>query len=95
MFYYLKNNKIILVIVIILIIIVIKNAFTNNMEKFNSEKLDDSNFITEDNELKSTTGKLFVDIKGGINFPGVYEMNEGDRVVDVIEKAGGMTHDNS
>lgn len=32
-----------------------------------------------------------VDIKGQINEPGIYTMAEGDRVIDVIEKAGGLT----
>ena len=31
-----------------------------------------------------------VDIKGQINNPGIYTMEKGSRVIDVIEKAGGM-----
>lgn len=34
---------------------------------------------------------LKVDIKGEINAPGIYSMLLGDRVIDVIEKAGGLT----
>ena len=34
---------------------------------------------------------LKVDIKGEINAPGIYELNSSSRVIDVIEKAGGLT----
>ncbi len=36
---------------------------------------------------------LFVDVKGAVEQPGVYEMTEENRVKDVIEKAGGLTKD--
>ncbi|MBM7577716.1 helix-hairpin-helix domain-containing protein [Jeotgalibacillus terrae] len=32
---------------------------------------------------------IFVDIKGAIKRSGVYEMNNGDRVIDLVEQAGG------
>ena len=34
---------------------------------------------------------LKVDIKGEINNPGIYELKSSSRVIDVIEKAGGLT----
>lgn len=34
---------------------------------------------------------LSVDIKGEINSPGIYTMKESSRVIDVIDKAGGLT----
>ncbi len=34
---------------------------------------------------------LKVDIKGQISFPGIYSLPKDSRVVDVIEKAGGLT----
>ena len=34
---------------------------------------------------------IFVDVKGEVNNPGVYEVSNGFRVIDVIEKAGGFT----
>lgn len=33
---------------------------------------------------------LIVDVKGAVKNPGVYEATEGDRVNDIIKKAGGM-----
>jgi competence protein ComEA len=35
--------------------------------------------------------KVVVDVKGEIKQPGVYQSNQSERVMDVIEKAGGLT----
>lgn len=35
--------------------------------------------------------KIMVDIKGAIEKPGVYEADEGERVIDLITRAGGFT----
>ncbi len=35
--------------------------------------------------------RYFVDIKGAVYFPGVYQVNEHERVIDVIQLAGGLT----
>ncbi|PLS01217.1 helix-hairpin-helix domain-containing protein [Neobacillus cucumis] len=35
--------------------------------------------------------KIMVDVKGQVTSPGVYESNAGERVIDVIEHAGGLT----
>ncbi|OOE13681.1 helix-hairpin-helix domain-containing protein [Fictibacillus arsenicus] len=46
---------------------------------------------TEKNEEESiVSGPIMVDVQGSVNRPGVYEMNNGDRVIDVIKKAGGF-----
>ncbi len=37
--------------------------------------------------------RYFVDIKGAVYFPGVYQLNEHDRVIDVIQLAGGLTQE--
>jgi competence protein ComEA len=37
------------------------------------------------------TDKIMVDVKGEIKLPGVYESNKGERVMDVINRAGGVT----
>lgn len=36
---------------------------------------------------------IYVDIGGEVNVPGVYEVSEGTRLFQVIEKAGGLTED--
>ena len=39
------------------------------------------------------TGKIYVDIGGEVNTPGVYEVVDGTRLFEVIEQAGGLTED--
>lgn len=38
----------------------------------------------------SATDTIWVDIKGAVAIPGIYEMHEGTRVADVIYQAGGV-----
>ena len=47
------------------------------------------------NTTKVTTSnikeeKIFVDVKGAVKKPGVYEMNSSDHVIDAIKMAGGL-----
>lgn len=55
-------------------------------------KKDDS-YIVEENIIKEEIidKKLIIDIKGEINKPGTYEMNENDRIMDAVEISGGIT----
>ena len=48
---------------------------------------------TEESAIETTTEvqqNFFVDVKGAVREPGVYEFSYGDRVIDAIEKAGGL-----
>ncbi len=47
----------------------------------NEEQVEDQSFLLEE---------VVVDVKGAVKRPGVYTMAEGDRLVDAIEKAGGL-----
>ena len=48
--------------------------------------------LAEKTEVSTTQETvIFVDIKGAVKNPGVYQMKVGDRVKDAIEAAGGMT----
>ncbi|WP_413308648.1 helix-hairpin-helix domain-containing protein [Bacillus sp. 1P10SD] len=42
-------------------------------------------------EQKEKIDKIMVDVKGQIKQPGVYQVSTGDRVIDVISRAGGLT----
>ena len=60
--------------------------------------MDNEEIIEEDISLNITTTstklnneKKFVDVKGSVVNPGVYEFEENDRVIDAIELAGGLT----
>lgn len=48
---------------------------------------------TSQEEQLQDKSTLVVDIKGEIHSPGVYQMEQGDRVIDVVQKAGGFTED--
>ncbi|KAB8127448.1 hypothetical protein F9U64_17530 [Gracilibacillus oryzae] len=47
--------------------------------------------VEEDTEMEEEEITKMVDIKGEVVHPGVYEIREGDRVKDVIARAGGLT----
>jgi len=47
----------------------------------------------EKNILKNTSETVYVDIKGAVNNPGVYEVDSDSRVIDVIKIAGDLTED--
>lgn len=42
-------------------------------------------------EFEEQKEKIYVQISGEIKYPGVYEMENGDRVFQLVEKAGGLT----
>lgn len=46
----------------------------------------------KDAEKKELPEKIMVDVKGQIKLPGVYLSNSGERVIDVINRAGGLTN---
>ena len=56
---------------------------------------DDENVVAREEIIRTTALKeeefVKVDIKGAVKKPGVYEVNNGMRVIDVIEKAGGLS----
>lgn len=51
----------------------------------------DANVETEEVDNSQTEVLMYVDIKGEVINPGVYVFDENERVIDIIEKAGGIT----
>jgi competence protein ComEA len=47
----------------------------------------------EKEENKKIVSAMMIDVQGSVVNPGVYKMNEGDRVIHAIEKAGGFLPD--
>lgn len=45
---------------------------------------------SQESASPSPTVTIIVDVAGEVAEPGVYEFNEGDRVIDAIERAGGQ-----
>lgn len=64
-----------------------------------SEKKDEMFFTSNENYEESDEAleenkrsNIFIDIDGAVNKPGVYELRDGDRVIDAINMAGGLSY---
>lgn len=55
------------------------------------EQPEEINEIKEIKEVSEEPKKIKIDIKGEVNEPGVYELEEGNRVSDAIKIANGLT----
>ena len=87
-----NNKKLIILISSIVILIVALLSFINK-EDNNEEKIS-LNTITKTNETTIKENESFyVDVKGSVKKPGVYNFRENDRVIDAINLAGGLKKD--
>ena len=92
--YYDYKKQIIIGLLAIFLITISIIYFKLSMVKEDSEPID---VVVEDNkdeELIEETEeerKIKVNVKGAINNPGVYELDELSRVIDAIEISGGLT----
>ncbi len=90
------KRKIITIGIIILIIIGISiYMFFNNEEQENiieEVNIEDNNSLqNEIEESKEEKTKIIIDISGEVNSPGVITLEEGARIIDAINAAGGTT----
>ena len=91
--YEIYKTKIMIVVVLILLIIVSIFYFlfhSKDVDKPIEVAIEDDNKIEiiNENEEKKV---IKVNVKGAINAPGVYELDESARVIDAIEISGGLT----
>ena len=92
-----KKKKIKIVAVPVLVIAAVLFFWLNSGS--DEIKIDEGNSsaIEEDGvsqqEVNSTQSHLYVDIGGEVMKPGVYEVSDGTRLFEVIDKAGGLTED--
>lgn len=85
-----QKHKPIIILIIVIIILIILNLYMLLLLNKNENKEEEP--IIETKEEKEEKPKLLkVDIKGEILHPGLYEVNENSRVMDIIDKAGGLT----
>lgn len=87
----LKNNWLIFVIGIVMIVIlfIINSDVFNHSEANNYPIISSAhNLEVEDTSLETT---VIVDVKGAVNHPGVYEVDQDVRINDVIKMAGGFS----
>lgn len=91
-----KNLIFILIILSILVFLFYDKAFsTEDSKEQSSEEIVNSKPVelTTEESSKNEESKKFVDVKGEVVKPGVYEFNGVVRVSDIIELAGGFTED--
>lgn len=69
-----------------------QNGFANSISS--SESSSTSVASTEEDSRSSSTAnqQMYVDVKGAVKNPGVYQINANMRVVDAINLAGGYNH---
>lgn len=85
-----RFKKPIIAIALILIIFGITlYTDSNNEIKTESKESLKSAVVTE--TTKKANDKVYIDIKGAVKKPGVYEMDSNYRVIDVVNVAGGFT----
>jgi len=76
---------------ICLLIYVASFTYLYNLIKKQNTKINKEETIPE--QVVNETEEIYVDIKGYVNKPGVYKINDNLRVIDVINEAGGLKKD--
>lgn len=95
-----RHKKEILICIIVIILLSCGGVYFYNFNLNNKKEKKDTedNLIVKkknsnkENKEDNNSETLYkVDIKGEINSPGIYALNQNQRVIDVINSAGGLT----
>ena len=79
---------------ILLILVGLGGLFSKKEESVEETTVVETTMLAEKSEVSTTQETvIFVDIKGAVKNPGVYQMKVGDRVKDALEAAGGLTEE--
>ena len=79
---------------ILLILMGVGGLFSKKEESVEGTTVVETTMLVEKTEVSTTQETvIFVDIKGAVKNPGVYQMKVGDRVKDALEAAGGLTEE--
>lgn len=84
----LYGKKMLIMIIGGIFLLIIVLLFYLKMEEDNSNT--NLSFASATSQTTTNKVKKYIDIKGSVKNPGVYEFNENDRVIDAIELAGGL-----
>ena len=77
---------------ILLILVGVGGLFSKKEESVEETTVVETTVLAEKTEASTTQETvIFVDIKGAVKNPGVYQMKVGDRVKDALDAAGGLT----
>ena len=90
--YYIEKYKVIIILAFIILGLLIGLIFSiTNKEEEKVEEISTTILDSEvDKEEEVIVENIKVDIKGMVENPGVYELSNEDRVIDVINEAGGL-----
>jgi competence protein ComEA len=66
-------------------------SVVSNVENFVPTEVKDENEIQKTQNQTEEIVIIIVDVKGQVKMPGVYSSKQGERVIDVIQRAGGLT----
>ena len=68
-------------------------SFNSDVKTVEPEVIALSDDEEKDEIIEDTFETIFIDIKGEVVNPGVYEIQIGDRVIDAVQMAGGFTNE--
>ena len=88
-----KKQWIILIFIIVIIIGVVGYYLYTNFQQISYENLEDDEFeeeIIENEIVEEEVETIVVHIAGAVRKEGIVELNDGARIVDAINKAGGL-----
>ena len=79
---------------ILLLLVGVGGLFSKKEESVEGTTVVETTMLAEKTEVSTTQETvIFVDIKGAVKNPGVYQMKVGDRVKDALDAAGGLTEE--
>lgn len=84
-----KKFKKVIFLSIIVIILIFFLIYNNHSSKYN--EIMEEDFYIETNNITQETKKIILHITGEVKNPGIIEIDEGSRLIDAIEAAGGAT----
>ena len=77
---------------VLLLLVGVGGLFSKKEEDVEELAVVETTVLAEKTEVSTTQeAVIFVDIKGAVKNPGVYQMKSGDRVKDALDAAGGLT----
>ena len=77
---------------VLLLLVGVGGLFSKKEEAVEEVTVVETTVLAEKTEVSTTQeAVIFVDIKGAVKNPGVYQMKSGDRVKDALDAAGGLT----
>ena len=92
-----KQKRVVLIIIIVVVIVIIIYIYNSN--KIDNSELDEDMLVisnSENNTIENITEEkdmIIVHITGAVKTPGIVKLEEGSRIEDAINKAGGLTED--